>query len=73
MTVITNTSKYVMNFEFLFRHKIESGKFPVAPPTPIFPHLQPLLLREFHHFASVESRVKTHTVFTQNDLLRQAG
>lgn len=58
MTVITNTSKYVMNFEFLFRHKIESGKSPVAPLAPIFPRLQPLLLQEFHHFASDESIVK---------------
>lgn len=50
MTVIANTSKYVMNFEFLFRHKIESGESPVAPLAPIFPRLPPLLLQEFQNF-----------------------
>lgn len=68
MTVIANTAKYVMNFEFLFRHKIESGKSPVAPLAPIFPRLQLLSFKSFTILLLLSRELKTHTVFTQNDL-----
>lgn len=56
--------KCVMNFEFLFRHKMESLKSPVAPLAPIFLTCNLFSFKSFTILLLLSQELKTQTVFT---------